>query len=374
MPEYPGWQRNLRHVLQPDIEAENFRETGVFPMGIHHRCYGCESEILTVREVAMLLVMEQLTEKADWHVKVFDQTIVDKWIEEALAWPNEDLWKRTSNFPPHYFHDEWLRYLPPIPENILDRPSVEFVMQELHQKAEYFQRTGIIPSLDASHSVAKSDALVDQDLRLALRSAFDRLKADQEHRPDWHPNTNGIVQDLVHPSMYPLVYGCSLFLPDEVVGVDDAVEKWAGKGEPISKLLPAEDNQNTRSRDIPPHYWSETYQWLPANLKFTDEGGVKFTSYVNNLHPSRREVYRAIERLVDVAIPLWDQCLRRHSGSRYRYMRPVQRDGAGRVKPRIEPENPESVFHPLLTVGGPPANLPLQRRSPRKLAPLLGRL
>ncbi|KAK0624136.1 hypothetical protein B0T14DRAFT_517572 [Immersiella caudata] len=339
MPEYPGWQRNLRYVLQND--AEKLQETGVFPMGIHHGCYGCWSEMLTLREVAMILILEQLTDKPDWHIKIFDPTIIEKWTEEALAWPNEDLWKRTSNFPSHYFQDETSRsYLPTIPDQILDRPSLEFVIRELQQKAGYFQRTGIIPSLDASHSVAKSDTLVDQDLRLALRSAFDRLKADQASHPDWHPNTNDIVQDLVHPSMYPLVYGRSLFLPDEVVGVDDAVEKWAGKGEPIPKF-PAEDNQNTSFGVVPPHYWSDTYQWLPANLRFTDEGGVKFTSYINNLHPSHRGIYTAVEKLVDVAIPLWDQCLRRHSGPRYRYQGPVQRHGAGQVEPRIQPDDPD---------------------------------
>ncbi|KAK4443131.1 hypothetical protein QBC34DRAFT_362554 [Podospora aff. communis PSN243] len=329
--KYPGWKQDLRYVLEND--EVRFAETGVFPVGIHHDCYGNQSIMLTVREVAMMMIMERLTDKPDWHVKIFDQAIVDKWTEEALAWPNEDLWNRFANCPPETpYHEDTRQHLPRAPDHILDRPSVEFVMRELQEKARYFQRTGIVPTLDADYSIAKSDTLVPQDLNLALRSAFDRLQADQGSQPDWHPNSDEMVQDLVHPSMYPLVYGRSLFVPDEVVGIDDAVEKWAGKGEPIPKPPPSEPH-----RRGPPHsYWSDTYQWLPANLKFTDEGGVKFTSYINNLHPARREIYTAIEKLVDVALPLWDQCLQRRRGPRYRYQGPNSSIGAGRLHPRIQ--------------------------------------
>jgi len=54
--------------------------------------------------------------------------------------------------------------------------------------------------------------------------------------------------------------------------------------------------------------WSEKYQWLPANVSFQENGTVKFTSYINNLHPTKHvEIYRLIERLIDIAIPAWDQ-------------------------------------------------------------------
>lgn len=330
MSKYPGWQRNLRYVQQNNIGPLG-EEGGLFPMGIHYTCYGCESPLLTVREVAMMLVMERLTDKPDWHVKILDQSIVDKWTEEALAWPNGDLWNRISNLV--WWEDGTSsNYNPRCPDHILDKPSIEFAIMELQQKARYFQRTGIIPTLDANHSVAKSDTIVPEDLHVALRSAFDRLKADQASHPDWHPNTNETVQDLVHPSMYPLVYGRSLFLPEEVVGVEDAVEKWAGTGDAIPQPTLANFSRNRgigNNGDPPDNYWSDTYQWLPANLKFKDEGGVKFTSYINNLHPARSEIYTAIEQLVEVALPLWDQCLKRyiHSG---------KMEGPGRLKPRIQ--------------------------------------
>lgn len=64
---------------------------------------------------------------------------------------------------------------------------------------------------------------------------------------------------------------------------------------------------------IPLEYWSDMYQWLPANLAFQEDGTVKFTSYINNLHPKKYpNIYHTIEKLIDTAIPAWDQFLAVH--------------------------------------------------------------
>jgi hypothetical protein len=183
-----------------------------------------------------------------------------------------------------------------------------------------------MPTLDANFSIAKSDILMSAELRSALREAFATLNAEQASHPDWHPNTNETVQDLVHPSMYPLVYGRSLFHPEEVVGVEDAVDKYAGMGSIIPQKPEWDEDPADRSRyalrdqwtnelsiggsGIHPSYWSTMYQWLPANVKFKPEGGVKFTSYINNLHSTKhRGIYNTIEKLIEAAFPMWDQCL-----------------------------------------------------------------
>lgn len=37
---------------------------------------------------------------------------------------------------------------------------------------------------------------------------------------------------------------------------------------------------------------------------------MRFTSYINNLHPKKyAETYRLIEKLIDTAIPAWEQVL-----------------------------------------------------------------
>jgi hypothetical protein len=57
--------------------------------------------------------------------------------------------------------------------------------------------------------------------------------------------------------------------------------------------------------------WSNKYQWLPANVFFRDDGTVGFTSYINNLHPTKYpEIYTVLERLIDAVLPAWDQCLK----------------------------------------------------------------
>jgi hypothetical protein len=98
-------------------------------------------------------------------------------------------------------------------------------VKELQNKARYYEKTGLIPTLDACASVVKSDNLVSPELQGELRAAFDKLKADQKAFPDWHPNSSNMVQDLVHPSLYPLVYGQSRVFEEEVVGVGDAIKK-----------------------------------------------------------------------------------------------------------------------------------------------------
>jgi hypothetical protein len=189
--------------------------------------------------------------------------------------------------------------------------------------------------LDACASVAKSDSIVTPELHGALRAAFDTLKTDHEAAPDWHPRSNGMVQDLVHPSMYPLVYGRTRAFQKECVGVEDAISCWAGKGIVVPKgehrtsRGTNSSNYGVGSGTLPPEYWSETYQWLPANVAFQPDGGVKFTSYVNNLHPGKYpDIYRTLEELIKTSLPMWDQCLALAVG----YER---REGAGRTKKRM---------------------------------------
>jgi hypothetical protein len=40
----------------------------------------------------MMSIMESLTDKVDWHVKVYDEEIISKWRAEALALPNDYWW------------------------------------------------------------------------------------------------------------------------------------------------------------------------------------------------------------------------------------------------------------------------------------------
>ncbi|RSM02181.1 hypothetical protein CDV31_011025 [Fusarium ambrosium] len=169
----------------------------------------------------------------------------------------------------------------------------------------HFATSGLIPTFDsAGNSIVKSDSYIEKPLHDKLMQAFDALRADQGDNVDWHPRSNDMVQDLVHPSMYPFCYGRTNFIQEELVGVHDAVDH-VGKGATIAK------DEQPESDDV---FWSTTYQWLPANISFRDDGTVRFTSYVNNLNPDKfPEIYDTLERLIDKAIPAWGQCLHEYT-------------------------------------------------------------
>ncbi|KAH7402048.1 hypothetical protein DE146DRAFT_452216 [Phaeosphaeria sp. MPI-PUGE-AT-0046c] len=299
--DYPGLGLPIRHDVWNEV---------TFPHGADNEGIGggTESELLYIRELAMMDIMEKITDKPDWHKKIMNDEIAAKWRQEALDIPDEKLYSFTDGNSEKR------------PTNVLSENTVDCCIKELRSKAKYFEKTGIVPTLEACASVAKSDTLVSGELHENLRTAFDKLKADQQSSPDWHPNSNNMVQDLVHPSMYPLVYGRTRAFKAECVGVDDAIRLWAGKG----KVIPVEPKVVEERRynwDALDHY-SNDYQWLPANAAFQADGSVKFTSYINNLHPTKYpEIYRTIEKLVETALPLWDQCLRYQC--------------AGRQEPRI---------------------------------------
>lgn len=44
-------------------------------------------------DIFQMDVMGKLTDKPDWHKKIFDDAIVEKWRTEALAIPDDDFYK-----------------------------------------------------------------------------------------------------------------------------------------------------------------------------------------------------------------------------------------------------------------------------------------
>jgi hypothetical protein len=78
--KYPGINLPLRHLEQGPLVGSDFYRCGSF-----EGAAGSLSELLQVREVAMMLLMDRLTDKPNWHEKVFDDTIVAKWRNEALT-------------------------------------------------------------------------------------------------------------------------------------------------------------------------------------------------------------------------------------------------------------------------------------------------
>lgn len=304
--KYPGIDLPLRQTF----ESQYF--TGAHPDESGHSPY---SAMLQVRELAMIGLIDRLTDKPNWHEKVFNDEIVAKWRKEAMTQPEDGLFPGPASAAR---------------TKMISERAFDNCIAELRDKAKIFQKTALIYTLESGEmsspaNIIKADALVKPDLHQGLKDAFDKLLADQASNPDWHPWTSDMVQDIVHPSMYPFVYNRSRFIHQEAVGVSDAIDKWSGKGQvPVQNLNAAAPVPGPygRLRDIdhiPSDSWSEKYQWLPSTLAFQEDRSVRFTSYINNLHPKKYSgIYKVIEKLIDTAIPAWDHALSGHVvGSRF---------------------------------------------------------
>lgn len=85
--EYPGVNYALTdNVGVFDIDAH-------YPIGFPNYPLG-ESNVIPVKEVAMMILMDTLTDKADWQRKVFNESIVQKWRQEAMEQSETGLWAR----------------------------------------------------------------------------------------------------------------------------------------------------------------------------------------------------------------------------------------------------------------------------------------
>ncbi|KAK7709768.1 hypothetical protein SLS64_006009 [Diaporthe eres] len=235
-----------------------------------------QSPRLTAREVAMLGVMNALTDKPDWHKKVFDEEIVAKWKQEACALP------------------------------LISDMAWDWCLTELRDKAKRFERIGRVLVLDAGSRVSKSDQRVSEALRQELKDAVKPLLDRPDAERDWHPGSDDKVLNLVHPSLFPLVYGRTRVLVNGGKVPLDLANIEALEGAETAPSLTATSQPSRPLHGDGTHsgMWSKKFQWLPCEVEFTEDTGtnVHISSYINNLHPAHHaDVYTAIEKVIALA-------------------------------------------------------------------------
>lgn len=98
---------------------------------------------------------------------------------------------------------------------------------------------------------------------------------------DYHPGSDGQVINLVHPSLYCLVYGESTNLTGEAFNTD------------------IEDSID---------FQSAKFQWLPAEFLVAGNGKVKVDSYINNL-PETSGLYLVLSELFERILPVFNRVL-----------------------------------------------------------------
>ena len=122
-------------------------------------------------------------------------------------------------------------------------------------------------------NVVKSDTAVSSKLKQSLQEAVNRLEAGiPERLKDWHPGSDDKVWDLVHPSLFPLIYGRSRVLENgETTTLDNCIQL-CGQGS-ITNVPPAEETAEAGSyySDSDYHRFSNKFQWLPCEVDISGE-------------------------------------------------------------------------------------------------------
>ncbi|KAJ7236255.1 hypothetical protein B0H12DRAFT_1238523 [Mycena haematopus] len=222
----------------------------------------------TLAELRMCRLSAHLRQKPRWYEEMRDQNIRKKWIQEAKEQQAHlQPWERLTN-------------------NMLN-----YVMDELEGYAALRDpKTGI--EWGPYERIFLSDALVPEDVTMAMKLAVKPLEDVPDERKDWHPGSDGRVLDLVHPSMFPLIFD----------------ESW-GTGDDGS-IGPFE-SPDADELGVGTMFVSLRFQWLPSDFEVSEDGTVKLVSpYINNIYPKDHDtLVPVIERIMESALPLWDRVL-----------------------------------------------------------------
>ncbi|KAJ1991328.1 hypothetical protein GGI25_002371 [Coemansia spiralis] len=228
--------------------------------------------------------------KPNWIVKMHDPEIRARWVAEAKS------------------------------QGLTDK-EISYTFDELEFDATLHDRdSGIY--LSAVDSVWVSDSLIGAETTNELKRHIAILENVPEMHKDWHPNTNNQVLNLIHPSLFPLIYGRTM-LVDKPIESPEAALRLESFG-----VCPATRNEwesllNEDMKEVelspwgylrPPlcfvpgePNWIASYKfcWLPTEFDVDELGTAKIISYINNLHPIKHAaLYPVIATIFTRFVPL----------------------------------------------------------------------
>ena len=124
-----------------------------------------------------------------------------------------------------------------------------------------------------------------------MLAAVAPLEAVPDSDGDWHNGSNGLIHNLVDPSLYPIVYGRTV---GKVPGPDTAA------------IL-----EPPKIEDASPKYVSRRFQWIPSDFSVDNNGKVTLSSpYITNIHPTHhKELYSIIPEILECALPMFERVL-----------------------------------------------------------------
>ena len=137
-----------------------------------------------------------------------------------------------------------------------------------------------------TEGVCYSHGSINLSLRDSLRTNINHLA--ENSIVDYHPNSNDIVRDLVHPALYSYIKGVSKFKSN-------------------SQIQTKSDGSKTDD------YWGREYedskfQWLPTPFSISTNGKCTITEYINNLSQQKfPALYNDLEELFGVFLPNFEE-------------------------------------------------------------------
>ncbi|KAH6560017.1 hypothetical protein BASA62_000292 [Batrachochytrium salamandrivorans] len=225
----------------------------------------------TLVELRYLEFIGSLLAKSNWWEKIHDELISSRWRSEALAQDVSEAiidlaFDQLRSFCQHYIHKTSHG------SAIISPGAVErtFVMD--HGVPAYVYKSLI-------HGVAILEDVPD-------------------YKKDWHPGTDSMVLDLVHPSLFCLVYGLTCIPPFSLRSQAFSGISWES----------LQQNQSVAvipTFDCSSEFSSYMSQWLPSEFYVDKDGHVSINSYINNLNPIwHSDLYKTIASVFECFVPM----------------------------------------------------------------------
>ncbi|KAJ1953732.1 hypothetical protein GGI12_005955, partial [Dipsacomyces acuminosporus] len=237
--------------------------------------YAATNKKLKTRSEKRIVQMSSaIRNKPQWFEKMNDQEIRQRWTNEAKA------------------------------QSLTDK-EIDYVFDELAYYAS-LRVPGSDVELSGVEGVWISDSLVEKEALMELKDYAAILENVPEKHKDYHPNSNNQVLNLIHPSLFPLIYRKSSFLSTPIPSPEAAVRlatfgKFPGSAKEWKKQL----DESFMNKDgepmfcVPeqfaafshgqqlPTFVSDEFCWLPTEFSVDKDGKATIDSYINNLHPIR---------------------------------------------------------------------------------------
>jgi len=203
---------------------------------------------------------------------------------------------------------------------------MDWVIGELRYKSCILKATGAINVY--AGDVVKSDTAISTDLKLSLRAAVKCLEDIPQAYKDYHPGSGEKVLDLVHPSLFPLMYGYSRVLATSLVALEESINK-IGTGSVIKRRPDKEMELEVKPRNMDLAYYgnaskpySKKYQWLPCEVDISG-GKAKYVLYSTLKWIFPANSFSELQATLIIFIPMITKTCtrlsRKFSSRRYRF-------------------------------------------------------